>query len=133
MPTGAFVILMGLQQPTVDDVTTTNTLEVWRDKLAREDRRAHPIPPLARKLSASPRTPLLGKYNAPRVAILSQGEARVALPLGSLVRPAVATDDGRAAVATASHTARASTARPRATARRANIEREALGFGARAR
>ena len=28
---------MGIQ-PTVDDVTTTNTVEVWRDKLAREDR-----------------------------------------------------------------------------------------------
>ena len=29
---------MSARQPTVDDVTTTNTLEVWRDKLHRESR-----------------------------------------------------------------------------------------------
>ena len=29
---------MPRMQPTVDDVTTTNTLEVWRDKLNREER-----------------------------------------------------------------------------------------------
>ena len=34
---------MTSRQPTVDDVTTTNTLEVWRDKLTRETRCAlHP-------------------------------------------------------------------------------------------
>lgn len=34
-------------QPTVDDVTTTNTLEVWRDKLTREKRSASRPWPLA--------------------------------------------------------------------------------------
>jgi len=57
VPTGAFVILMGLQQPTVDDVTTTNTLEVWRDKLAREDRRASDPPPGAQAVRKPSHTP----------------------------------------------------------------------------
>ncbi|MDC0526311.1 hypothetical protein OAO87_04835 [bacterium] len=34
------------RQPTVDDVTTTNTLEVWRDKLQREARCAADISPV---------------------------------------------------------------------------------------
>ena len=45
----------GIHELTVDNITTTNTLEVWRDKLQREKRWVVPRWLLRRPLSQSPR------------------------------------------------------------------------------
>ena len=70
---------MPTNQPTVDDVTTTNTVDVWRNKLYREEQCVFRelLAPFSRSLSP---------YHG--IACL-QVQGRVALPLGPDLRAAV--------------------------------------------
>jgi hypothetical protein len=92
--------------PTAEDITTTQTNVIWRDKLAREDR-------CARALSrhTAPRPPAHARRAACHAR--SQGKGRVAQAVGRALRrdevavggrphpPAPAPADSHAAVAAA--------------------------------
>ena len=100
--------------PTAEDITTTQTNVIWRDKLAREDR-------CARALSrhTAPRPPAHARRLRPAAAkpaachARSQGKGRVAQAVGRALRrdevavggrphpPAPAPADSHAAVAAA--------------------------------
>ena len=73
--------------PTAEDITTTQTNVIWRDKLAREDRcaRALPRPPSP---PASPSTARLRPAAAEPAACRArfQGKGRVAQAVGRALR-----------------------------------------------
>lgn len=73
--------------PTEDDITTTHTNAIWRDKLGREDRRGalprHAAPPASPSPTHAPQPACCQPCRLPR---RSQGKRRVAHAVGRALR-----------------------------------------------
>ena len=127
---------MPLLQPTVDEVTTTNTLEVWRDKLHREQRCARAA---ARDLPSHRAAPATTTTESRATTLwpcfttcmctctCAQVKSRVAPSVGLHVWRRLPPSQHGAPVAPDPHPAAPATAWACAAARRAHCECTALG------